>query len=366
MMRSSLRRTAFATLVVACGRDAGRAAPPAARADSAFTAVQTRGAGVMGVDQYTSKHVFEDLEDGGRIVLDRDDAADTAGIATIRAHMRDVATDFRAGNFSKPFQVHAQQVPGTDVMAARRSAIRYDVADRPRGAEVRLQTRDTAAVAAIHRFLAFQRSDHRAAGHEGMDPAEHAMHMAAAATPASCAPPASSAAKKDSVLRLSFANGTTAMLKDEPAGDGQVEYTYRGYLGAISYHLVELLLWGGPSTWFEAYDACTGKKVVLDNAPVISPDSTRLVTIGYGVPRTALVKRVQVLARGARGELTMDWDFELALWAHDKPPLDWGPANPRLTGNASLRFDRVDAAGRVVGAASAERDAGGWRFRVDR
>jgi len=79
----------------------------------------------MGVDQYTSRHVFDDLPDGGRVVLDRDDASDTAAIA-------------------------------------------YSAHDRPRGAELRIRSTDSAAVAAVHRFLAFQRADHRAGGkHEG-------------------------------------------------------------------------------------------------------------------------------------------------------------------------------------------------------
>ena len=121
---------------------------------------------VMGVDQYTSAHVFEDLPDGGRIVLERESAADTGAVATVRLHMRDIAAAFRAGDFTKPFQVHAQIVPGTAVMGAHRAAITYDVIDRPRGGEVRLRSRDPIAVAAIHEFLAFQRSGHHAAGHE--------------------------------------------------------------------------------------------------------------------------------------------------------------------------------------------------------
>ena len=121
---------------------------------------------VMGVDQYTSAHVFEDLPDGGRVVLDREIAADTAGIATIRAHMRDIAASFRAGDFTKPFQVHAQVVPGTDVMRQRSASIAYEVIDRPRGAEVRVHSTDPVAVTAIHQFLAFQRDAHHAASHE--------------------------------------------------------------------------------------------------------------------------------------------------------------------------------------------------------
>ena len=124
----------------------------------------------MGVDQYSSAHVFEDLPDGGRIILDRADSSDTAAVGTIRRHMRDLAVAFRAGDFSKPFQVHAGTVPGTATMTAHRSALGYEVRERPRGAEVRIITTDSAAVRAVHLFLAFQRGDHRAAGHEGMTP----------------------------------------------------------------------------------------------------------------------------------------------------------------------------------------------------
>jgi hypothetical protein len=134
--------------------------------DSAFAAVQERGKGVMGVDQYTSRHVFEDLPDGGRVVLDRDDAADTAAVATIRAHMREIAAAFQRGDFTAPGLVHAQEVPGTRIMAASRTAITYAAVDRPRGAEVRIRTTDSSTLKAVHAFLAFQRADHRAAGHD--------------------------------------------------------------------------------------------------------------------------------------------------------------------------------------------------------
>src|SRR6266576_1043316 len=126
---------------VACGR---REAAAGRQADTGFAAMQARGQMVMGVDQYASAHVFEDLEDGRRIVLDVDTASDTAGIAAIRHHMRDIAVAFRAGDFARPFGVHAQVVPGTAVMAARRTRITYEASDRPRGAEVRLRTADPA------------------------------------------------------------------------------------------------------------------------------------------------------------------------------------------------------------------------------
>jgi hypothetical protein len=157
---------AYLLLLCALALDACRQSAPAGSGDSAFAQVQRRGESVMGVDQYTSKHVFEDLPDGGRIVLDRDDPSDTASIRTIRAHMRDIEASFRGGNFTAPGLVHAREVPGTRVLADRAAVIAYRTIERPRGAELRIVTADPAAITAVHEFLAFQRSDHRAAGHE--------------------------------------------------------------------------------------------------------------------------------------------------------------------------------------------------------
>lgn len=138
--------------------------------DSGYAGVQDRGASVMGVDQYTSQHVFESLPDGGRIVLERDDLTDTAAVRAIQAHMRDIERAFRAGDFNAPFQVHALVVPGTGVMAEKRAVITYVASDLPRGGQLRVTSRDAGAVAAVHQFLAFQRTDHRAVGHETHKP----------------------------------------------------------------------------------------------------------------------------------------------------------------------------------------------------
>ncbi len=153
--------------MVACTSDVATKDTAPKLADSAFTAVQQRGERVMGVDQDAAKHVFEDLPDGGRVVLDWPTVTDTAEIRKIRGHMREIAADFTAGNFSKPFAVHAQTVPGTRTMTAKRAVIRYEAVDRAQGAEVRMRTTDSSAIQAIHDFLAFQRSDHRSAGHDG-------------------------------------------------------------------------------------------------------------------------------------------------------------------------------------------------------
>jgi hypothetical protein len=54
-----------ACALIACGsRSDARSS-----GDAKFVALQQRGESAMGVDQYTSQHVFEPLPDGGRIVL---------------------------------------------------------------------------------------------------------------------------------------------------------------------------------------------------------------------------------------------------------------------------------------------------------
>lgn len=139
----------------------------AVHGDSAFRAMQARGKRIMGVDQYTSVHRFDALPDGGRIELQRD-RDDSAGTAAIRDHMKEIARAFAAGDFAAPAAVHLEAVPGVDVMRARRRAVRYETVALPRGAALRIRTSDPVALDAVHRFLAYQRRQHRTA-----EPASH-------------------------------------------------------------------------------------------------------------------------------------------------------------------------------------------------
>ncbi|HKP49504.1 MAG TPA: hypothetical protein VJU17_05765 [Gemmatimonadales bacterium] len=139
------------------------AAPSAAQdpADTGFKSMQSRGRAVMGVDQHSSTHRFEDLPDGGRIELQRN-RPDSAGVQVIREHLRTVASAFAKGDFTAPVLVHAGEVPGARTMAEKHRAIRYQYRPLPLGGEVRISTGDAEALQAIHTFLDFQRREHRA------------------------------------------------------------------------------------------------------------------------------------------------------------------------------------------------------------
>ncbi|HKN66465.1 MAG TPA: hypothetical protein VJW73_09320, partial [Gemmatimonadaceae bacterium] len=80
----------FAALLLPASLAAQQKEAPhaAGKHDSAFASMQERGKMAMGVDQYTSTHHFDALPDGGRIELQRD-VDDSAGVARIRAHIRE-------------------------------------------------------------------------------------------------------------------------------------------------------------------------------------------------------------------------------------------------------------------------------------
>lgn len=137
----------------------------AAATDTSYAAMQQRGRKAMGVDQYTSAHRFDDLPDGGRIMLRRD-PGDSAGVRVIREHLSSIARQFAAGDFDVPGFVHDTLVPGTAVMRKRQADISYRFQSLPGGGQVIIRSTNAEAVRAVHAFLAFQRTEHRAPGRE--------------------------------------------------------------------------------------------------------------------------------------------------------------------------------------------------------
>jgi hypothetical protein len=120
-----------------------------------------RGDAVMGFSDDTTTHHFRLRADGGEIEITATDPRDTDSAAAIRGHLRHVARMFSEGNFTAPMLIHAQNPPGTDVMAVRAAAITYVMDTIAAGARLRIATSDQQALDAIHAFLRFQITDHR-------------------------------------------------------------------------------------------------------------------------------------------------------------------------------------------------------------
>ena len=73
----------------------------------------------------------------------------------------DIQNEFSKGNFTKPFFIHAQQVPGTKLMTEKKDIIKYSIRQMNNGSALLLTTNDQQLIEAIHQFIAFQTGQHR-------------------------------------------------------------------------------------------------------------------------------------------------------------------------------------------------------------
>jgi len=124
-------------------------------------AMNDRGAMVMGFDQNRTAHHFYLYEDGGSIDIAVKDAADAKDRDAIRSHLPHIASMFADGNFDAPMLVHdTKDVPGIDVLAARRNTVAYRYSETPKGGRVDIVTADPQTLAAVHAFLRYQIREH--------------------------------------------------------------------------------------------------------------------------------------------------------------------------------------------------------------
>lgn len=75
-----------------------------------------RGNIAMGFNQSKIAHQFIATSDGGKIVVTALINSDSQTMKEIKNHIMDIQKEFSEGNFTKPFFIHAQEVPGTEVM----------------------------------------------------------------------------------------------------------------------------------------------------------------------------------------------------------------------------------------------------------
>jgi hypothetical protein len=123
--------------------------------------VDVRGDLVMGFSHDVTTHHFHLLRTGGAIEVEADNPSDAQSRKAIRDHMAMIAGLFSQGDFSLPMFIHATTPPGIETIKRLKTEITYHAEDTPRGAQVRITTKDPEALSAIHRFLRFQIEDHR-------------------------------------------------------------------------------------------------------------------------------------------------------------------------------------------------------------
>ena len=124
------------------------------------TAMLERGNIAMGFNQSMIHHHFMSTTTGGEIMIMSENMSDVQTINEIKNHVKDIQYQFSQGNFTKPFYIHAQIVPGTDIMAAKKDLINYSIKDIYGGSVLILTTNDTQLLHAIQQFMNFQSSQH--------------------------------------------------------------------------------------------------------------------------------------------------------------------------------------------------------------
>ena len=122
--------------------------------------VDHRHQDTTGIVSEGTEHHFLLARDGGSIRLEAKDPAQAETRDAVRAHLRDIARAFTAGDFAMPMRIHDQVPPGVASMKAYGASIRYTYAATDKGGTVSIATSDPAAVAAVHEFLRFQIRDH--------------------------------------------------------------------------------------------------------------------------------------------------------------------------------------------------------------
>ncbi|HXT85216.1 MAG TPA: hypothetical protein VN704_12965 [Verrucomicrobiae bacterium] len=125
-----------------------------------MTGMMQRGNIAMSFNQSKISHNFVATSKGGKIIITALNNGDIQTINQIKNHIKDIQKEFSEGNFTKPFFIHAQKVPGTQIMTSKKSLIKYDVQKLKNGSSLILTSNDKQVVDAIQRFIEFQATAH--------------------------------------------------------------------------------------------------------------------------------------------------------------------------------------------------------------
>ena len=124
------------------------------------TAMLERGDVAMGFDQSKIQHHFMATSTGGQIMIVSLNTDDIKTINEIKSHVQVIRHEFSQGNFAKPFYIHDQAVPGTEIMTAKKNLIQYSIKEIDNGSILILATNDAELRDAIRQFMNFQSEQH--------------------------------------------------------------------------------------------------------------------------------------------------------------------------------------------------------------
>ncbi|MEP6606999.1 MAG: aspartate carbamoyltransferase, partial [Nitrosospira sp.] len=105
--------------------------------------------------------VFSKTAEGGLQQVVVKDRSDTEQIRLIQAHLSEISSDFKRGDFSKPERIHGKSMPGlAKLKAAKPGQIKIEYGKLPDGAQISYSTESLELINAIHQGFDAQLSDH--------------------------------------------------------------------------------------------------------------------------------------------------------------------------------------------------------------
>ncbi|CAG9236872.1 conserved exported hypothetical protein [Paraburkholderia caribensis] len=140
--------------------------------------VAQRGAEVMPFSLEATTHIFTKSVDGGIQQVIAKNPADSVQIRLIRAHLREIQTQFQRGDFSGPARTHGTDMPGlAQLRATKPGQVSIAYKDIEGGGELSYRSDDPKLVSSLHEWFDAQLSDHGADAmdghmhhHQGMTP----------------------------------------------------------------------------------------------------------------------------------------------------------------------------------------------------
>lgn len=141
----------------------------------------------------------------------------------------------------------------------------------------------------------------------------------------------SSITRRGDQLVFPLKNGHNYILKNINPGESDGKsYTFRTYLKSIGYYLFEISYYEGHD--FLLINGSSGKKFVIDNFPVISPDGKRFITASVDLEAHYNSNRIQIY-KLTLVDPSLEWSFE--------PKEAWGAANPKWINNEKIQLDKA-------------------------
>ncbi len=123
--------------------------------------VAERGVHVMPFNLEKTTHIFSKTDKGGIQQVIAKDKTDAGQVRLIREHLSEIAAEFSQGDFSKPAQIHGDEMPGlAELKAAKPGQIQIEYRELPAGAQISYTTEAPKLIRAIHRWFDAQLSDH--------------------------------------------------------------------------------------------------------------------------------------------------------------------------------------------------------------